>query len=82
MGLENRHDEGSVLMRFRDAVRGPWRLCGTLGCSFLGTLEAVLGHAEAGRAPLLHEKFMRQFAPCFQASVPPCGRKLRGILGG
>ena len=34
----------------------PWRLFGTPDGRFLGTLEAVLGHAEAVRAPPLHEK--------------------------
>ena len=36
--------------------RVPWRPFGTPDGKFLGTLEAVLGHAEAVRAPPLHEK--------------------------
>ena len=57
-GLENRGDEGSVSMRFRGAVSGAveWRPFGTPDGRFLGTLEAVLGHAEAVLAPPLHEK--------------------------
>ena len=35
----------------------PWRPFGTPDGRFLGTLEAVLGHAEAVRAPPLHEKY-------------------------
>ena len=36
--------------------RVPWRPFGTPDGRFLGTLEAVLGGAEAVRAPPLHEK--------------------------
>ena len=36
--------------------RVPWRPFGTPDGRFLGTLEGVLGHAEAVRAPPLHEK--------------------------
>ena len=65
-GLENRHDEGFLVMRFRGAISGAveavWDDRRQL---FLGKLEAVLGHAEAIRAPPLYEKCMRLFAPCF-----------------
>ena len=52
------------------------------GCRFgarggsLGTLEAVLGHAEAGRAPLLHEKNHAPVCTLFLSFRPPRGRKL------
>ena len=36
--------------------RVPWRPFGTPDGRFLGTSEAVLGRAEAVRAPPLHEK--------------------------
>ena len=36
--------------------RVAWRPFGTPDGRFLGTLEAVLGHAEAVRAPPLHKK--------------------------
>ena len=67
--LETRHDEGSVLMQFRGAVSAVvwdarWQV-----------FEAVLGHSEAVRAPPLHEKCTRQYAPCLKASGPPRGRK-------
>ena len=43
-GLENRHDEGSVLMRFWSAVLGALEAVGNATWQFLfGTLEAVLG---------------------------------------
>ena len=51
-GLENWHDEWCVVMRFRGAVAGAvdavWAARRQL---FLGTLGAVLAHAEAVRAP-------------------------------
>ena len=43
-------------LRFWGAFRWPWRPLGTPDGRFLGTLKAVLGHAEAVRAPPLHEK--------------------------
>ena len=52
MGLENRPDEGSVVMRFWGAVSGAVE---AVWGSFFGTSEAVLGHAEAVCAPPLHE---------------------------
>ena len=52
MGLENRPDEGSVVMRFWGAVSGAVE---AVSGSFLGTSEAVLGHAEAVCALPLHE---------------------------
>ena len=41
---------------FRVPFRVPWRPFGTPDSRILGTLEAVLGHAEAVRASPLHEK--------------------------
>ena len=55
-GLENTHDEGSVSMRFWDVVARAMEAVWDARRQLFGTLEAVLGHAEAGRAPLLHEK--------------------------
>ena len=64
--LENRHDEGFLVKRFRGAISGAveavWDARRQL---FLGKLEAVLGHAEAIHAPPLHEKCMCLFAPFF-----------------
>ena len=46
-------------------------------CSFLGTLEAVLGHAEAVRAPPLHEKMHAPVCTLLLSFRPRCGgRKL------
>ena len=69
LGLENRGHEGSVYVRFWGADSGAAEPFGTPDGKVLGTLEAVLGHAEAIRAPPLHEK-MKAFVP------PPAGASI------
>ena len=58
--------------------RGLRRRFGTPGGSFFGTFsEAVLGHAETVRAPLLHEKMDAPVCTLFPSFRPPTpgGRK-------
>ena len=59
-GLLSRLETGVTGSLFMSGVgvpfRVPWRPFGTPDGRFLGTLEAVLGRAEAVRAPPLHEK--------------------------
>ena len=43
--------------------------------NFLGALEVVLGHAEAFRAPPLHEKMHTPVCTLLLSFGPPCGRK-------
>ena len=57
---ENRHDEGSVVMRFRGAVSGAVQAVWDARRQLLGMLAAVLGQAEALRAPPLHERATRR----------------------
>ena len=62
---------------FRGGVPFPvlWRTFGTLGGdSLLGTLEAVLGHAEAVRAPPLHEKMHAPVCTLLLSFRPPPSR--------
>ena len=76
--LENRHDEGSVLMRFRGAVSGGGRL-GRQMADILGTLEAVLGRPFALR--LFMKKCTRQYATLLLGFRPPSrGRKFGSNL--
>ena len=72
-GLENRHDEGSVLMRFWSAVLGALEAVRNRNARWqflFGTLEAVLGT----RRPFALRRFMknctRQYA---KLSSPPSG---------
>ena len=59
MGLENGGEEGSVSMRSRGAVSGAVEaVWDAPDDRFLGTLEAVLGHAEAVRFAL--RRFMKK----------------------
>ena len=51
--------------------RVPWRPFGTPDGRFLGTLEAVLGHAEAVRAPPLHEKMHMPVCSLLDSFRPP-----------
>ena len=55
--------------------RGPRRPFGTPDGRFSGTLEAVLGHAEAIRAPPLHEKMHMLVCTLLESFRPPRGRK-------
>ena len=74
--LENRHDKVFVFVQFRGAVSGRRRLFGTPDGSFLGKLEAVLGHAEAVRVPPLHEKMHTSVCTVLLSFRPPLpGRK-------
>ena len=68
MGLENRHDEGSVSIDAVSGARG-----GRWGCQgrLLGTLEAVLGHGEAVRAPPLHQKMHALVCTLLESFRPP-----------
>ena len=65
------------MIRFMDAVSVPWRLFGTPDGSFSGTLEAVLGRAEAVRAPPLHEKMHTPVCTLLISFSPPRGRNFR-----
>ena len=69
MGLENGHERGVCSNAVSGAVEAV--LFWMLGRSFFGTLEAVLGHAEAGRAPLLHEKMHAPVCALFLSFPPP-----------
>ena len=60
---------------FGVSFRGPRRPFGTPDGTFLGTLEAVLGHAEAVRAPPLHEKMHMLVCTLLESFGPPRGRK-------
>ena len=51
--------------------RAPRRPFGTPDGRFLGTLEAVLGHAEAVRAPPLHEKMHMLVCTLLESFRPP-----------
>ena len=64
-GLENRHEEGSVAMRFRGAVSVAMEAVWDARRQLFKHIEAFLGHAEATRAPPLHEKMHAPVAPCF-----------------
>ena len=72
VGLENRGEEGSVSMRSRGAVSGSVEaVWDAPDGRFLGTLEAVLGHAEALRAPPLHEKMHVLVCTLLESFRPP-----------
>ena len=58
-------------MRFRGAVSGAVEAVWDARRQLLGTLEAVLGHVEAGRARLLHEKMHAPACTLFRSFRPP-----------
>ena len=52
-------------MFFRGVVSGAVEAVWDARWQFLGTLEAVLGHAEAARVRCSMKKCTCQYAPCF-----------------
>ena len=70
-GLLSGVTRGESRCGFGVPFRVPWRPFGTPDGRFLGTLESVLGHAEAVLAPPLHEKMHVLVCTLLESFRPP-----------